>query len=166
MTLELFGFVKRPASASSAADPLATDGVEASSSGIPTSALRRGDPLAPPSKRRRFNMNWTEGREWLTHDTDADVMFCEWCRRFDRNDHRNQFVKVCQCACISLAGPRPFLRETMHVCQSCYQLCFAYILISFIVTSVLPKECLATKNLQWRLSLEVSGHHWRPGVCS
>ena len=40
-------------------------------------------------------MDWTEGREWLTHDTDADVMFCEWCRRFDRNDHRNQFVKGC-----------------------------------------------------------------------
>ena len=72
-----------------------------SSSGIPTSASRSGDPLAPPSKRRRFNMDWTEGREWLTHDTDADVMFCEWCRRFDRNDHRNQFVKVCQCACMS-----------------------------------------------------------------
>ena len=69
MTLELFGFVKRPASASSAADPLATDGVEA----IPTSVSRSGDPLAPPSKRRRFNMDWTEGREWLTHDTDADV---------------------------------------------------------------------------------------------
>ena len=93
MTLELFGFVKRPASASSAADPLATDGVEASSSGIPTSALRSGDPLAPPSKRRRFNMDWTEGREWLTHDTDADVMFCEWCRRFVPVDHRNQLSK-------------------------------------------------------------------------
>ena len=99
MTPELFRFVKR---ASSAADPLvATDGVEASSSGIPTSASRSGDPIAPPSKRRRFNMDWTEGREWLTHNTDADVMFCEWCRRFDRNDHRNQFVKVCQCACMS-----------------------------------------------------------------
>ena len=95
VTRELFGFVKRPASASSAADLLATDGVEASSSGIPTSASRSGDPLAPPSKRRRFNMDWTEGREWLTHDTDADVMFCEWCCRFDRNDHRNQFVKGC-----------------------------------------------------------------------
>ena len=94
--------MKRPASASSAADPLATDGVEASSSGIPTSASRSADPLTPPSKRRRFNMDsGTEGREWLTHDTDADVMFCEWCRRFDRNDHRNQFVKVCQCACMS-----------------------------------------------------------------
>ena len=23
-------------------------------------------------------MDWTEGREWLTHNTDADVMFCEW----------------------------------------------------------------------------------------
>ena len=103
MTLELFGFVKRPASASSAADPLVTDGVEVSSSGIPTSASRSGDPLAPPSKRRHFNMDWTEGRKWLTHDTDADVMFSEWCRRFDRNDHRNhgQFVKVCQCACMS-----------------------------------------------------------------
>ena len=83
MTLELFGFVKHPASASSAADLLVTDDVEASSSGIPTSASRSGDPLALPSKRRRFNMDWTEGREWLTHDTDADVMFCEWCRRFN-----------------------------------------------------------------------------------
>ena len=89
-------------------------------------------------------MDWTEGREWLTHNTDADVMFCEWCRCFDRN----QFVKVCQWACMSKL------------------LSVVFCIYPHIVTSVLPKECLATKNLQWRLSLEVSGHHWRPGFCS
>ena len=53
------------------------------------------DPTAPPSKRRRFNSNWTEGRMWLKHDQDNILMFCEWCRRFNRNEHRNQFVKGC-----------------------------------------------------------------------
>ena len=30
---------------------------------------------------------------WLKHDQDNSVIFYEWCRRFDKNEHRNQFVK-------------------------------------------------------------------------
>ena len=41
--------------------------------------MTRNDPTAPPSKRRRFNSNWTEGCTWLKHDQDNSVMFCEWC---------------------------------------------------------------------------------------
>ena len=29
----------------------------------------------------------------LQHDKDNNVMFCEWCHRFDKNEHKNQFVK-------------------------------------------------------------------------
>ena len=29
----------------------------------------------------------------LKHDQDNSVIFYEWCHRFDKNEHRNQFVK-------------------------------------------------------------------------
>ena len=87
MSSEQFGFVKsvRSAVISSAVD--SKDQTE--------DACKNDDPTAPPSKRRHFNSNWTEGHTWLKHDQDNSVMFCEWCRRFDRNEHRNQFVKGC-----------------------------------------------------------------------
>lgn len=85
MTLEQFGFVKHSASTSSAAVSWQR-ATEASSTEHAT---------ALPLKKRRFNSEWAEGREWLQHDTENGVMFCEWCRCFDRNEHRNQFVKGC-----------------------------------------------------------------------
>ena len=87
MSLEQFGFVKntRSATISSAVD--SEDQTE--------DVCKSDDPTAPPSKRRRFNSNWTEGRTWLKHDQNDSMMFYEWCRRFDRNEHRNQFVKGC-----------------------------------------------------------------------
>jgi len=54
-----------------------------------------GAILGPTAKKRRSNNNWAEGQVWLQHDKDNNVMFCEWCRRFDKNKHRNQFVKGC-----------------------------------------------------------------------
>ena len=33
--------------------------------------------------------------ELIKHDQDDSMMFCEWCWHFDRNEHRNQFVKGC-----------------------------------------------------------------------
>ena len=53
------------------------------------------NPTAPPLKRRRFNSEWVEGCEWPKHDNENGVIFCEWCRGFDRNEHRNWFVKGC-----------------------------------------------------------------------
>lgn len=58
-------------------------------------ACKSNDLTAPPSKRRCFNSNWMEGHTWLKHNQDNSMMFCEWCRRFDRNEHRKQFVKGC-----------------------------------------------------------------------
>ena len=83
--LEQFGFVKHSATTSSAAISIQS-ATDASSSEQPT---------VLPLKRRRFNSEWAEGREWLQHDKENGVMFCEWCRCFDRNEHRNQFVKGC-----------------------------------------------------------------------
>ena len=83
MSLEQFGFVK---SARSAAISSAVDSEDQTED-----ACKSDDPTAPPSKRGSFNSSWTEGCTWLKHDQDNSVMFCEWCRRFDRNEHRNQF---------------------------------------------------------------------------
>ena len=35
------------------------------------------------------------GTRMLKHDNESGVMFCEWCCCFNRNEHRNQFVKGC-----------------------------------------------------------------------
>ena len=78
MTLEQFEFVKHSATTSSAAVSIQS-ATDASSSEQPT---------VLPSKRRRFNSEWAEGREWLQHDKENGVMFCEWCRCFDRNEQR------------------------------------------------------------------------------
>ncbi len=39
--------------------------------------------------------NWAEESAWLKHNQADVVMFCEWCHRFDRNEHCNQFAKGC-----------------------------------------------------------------------
>ena len=67
MSLEQFGFVK---SACYAAISSAVDSEDQTED-----ACKSDDPTAPPSKRRRFNSNWTEGHTW--------------------HEHRNQFVKGC-----------------------------------------------------------------------
>ena len=50
---------------------------------------------APPIKLpcTGFNSDWAEGRMWLKRDQDNSVMFCEWCRCFNKNEHRNQLSK-------------------------------------------------------------------------
>ena len=86
---ELFGFVKQSAMTSHSPIPrLDSDTTQADASSSKT-------PAAPPSKRRHFNSEWAEGHEWLKHDNENGVMFCEWCRCFDRNEHRNQFEGMC-----------------------------------------------------------------------
>ena len=85
MSLEQFGFVKSARSAAISSGVDSEDQTE--------DACKSDDPTAPPSKRRRFNSNSTEGRTWLKHDQDNSVMFCEWCRRFDRNEHRKHLSK-------------------------------------------------------------------------
>ena len=84
MNLELFGFVKRSAAASSSASPLGSDITNVANNGDPTTS-RSKDQAAPPSKNRRLNSERSEGRMWLKHNRDNDVMFCEWCHCFNRN---------------------------------------------------------------------------------
>lgn len=83
MTLEQFG--SRRASAASSSVVLSATSI----------ASDQPDSEGPTAKKRRFNNDWAEGRVWLQHDKDKNVMFCEWCHRFDKNEHRNQFVKGC-----------------------------------------------------------------------
>ena len=80
---------------------------------------RSEDPTAPPSKRRRFNSEWSEGRVWLKHDRDNDVMFCEWCRRFDKNEHRNQFVKGCASMKLESIKKHDLSRQCSEVIIKC-----------------------------------------------
>ena len=82
--MELFGFVKRSAATSSSASPLGSDNTDVANNRDPMTS-RSEDQAAPPSKKRRFNSEWSEGRVWIKHDCDNDVMFYEWCRRFNRN---------------------------------------------------------------------------------
>ena len=84
MSLEQFGFVRCPAVTSSAVTPLDSDDRDASNS---------EDLAAPPSKRRRFNSDWVEGRKRDACGLNMGVMLREWWHRFDMNEHRNQFVK-------------------------------------------------------------------------
>jgi len=81
MTLKQFGFRGASAASSSAV------------SSATSIASDQPDSEGPTAKKRRFNNDWAEGRVWLQHDKDNNVMFCEWCRHFDKNEHRNQFVK-------------------------------------------------------------------------
>ena len=104
MNLEQFGFVK---SARSAAISSAVDSEDQTED-----VCKSDNPTAPPSKRRRFNSNWTEGCTWLKHDQDNSVMFCEWCRCFDRNEHRNQFVKGCSTMKLESVKKHEELRHT------------------------------------------------------
>ena len=82
MSLERFGF---SALASSPTVSTPSTVHEGTSSGAT-------EPTAPPVKRRRFNSAWKEGREWLHHDANRGVIFCNWCRASSRSDLRNQFV--------------------------------------------------------------------------
>ena len=86
ITLELFGFVKQLAMTS--LSPTAR---------LETVIPRRQMPQAAKSYRATLEnevlQQWAEGRKWLKHDNENGVMFCEWCCCFDRNEHRNQFVK-------------------------------------------------------------------------
>ena len=86
MTLEPFGFVKQSVVTShSPTTRLDSDTTQADASSSK-------NPAAPSSKGRCFNSEWAEGCEWLNENS---IMFCEWCRCFDRSEHRNQFVKGC-----------------------------------------------------------------------
>ena len=79
MTLELFGFVKQSAVTShSPTTRLDSDTTQADASSSK-------NPAAPSSKGRCFNSEWAEGCEWLNENS---IMFCEWCRCFDR-EHIN-----------------------------------------------------------------------------
>ena len=101
MTLEQFGFLKASASTASSSACTLLASVEHDSEDLP----------APLSKRMRFNSDWAEGRVWLQHDQD-NMMFCAWCRRFDRNEHRNQFAK--ECASMKLESAKKHEQSRQH----------------------------------------------------
>ena len=96
MSLALLMILLVPLYSSSriAVTPSSSSRMDLSSSRDATISVR-DDPGTLPSKKRRFNCDWTKGRAWLKHDTDNNVMFCEWCRSFDKSEYRNQFVKGC-----------------------------------------------------------------------
>ena len=72
MTLEQFG--SRRASAASSSVVLSATSI----------ASDQPDSEGPTAKKRRFNNDWAEGRVRLQYDKDNNVMFCEWCCRFDK----------------------------------------------------------------------------------
>ena len=89
MTLELFRSVKQlTVTSHSPTARLDSDTTQAAASSSE-------NPTTPPSKRRRFNSEWAEGCANGKHDNENGAMFCEWCRCFNRNEHKNQFVKGC-----------------------------------------------------------------------
>ena len=68
MTLERFGF--RPVATSSAVTLFGSDGHDPLGHTVE-------DSIAQPSKRRRFNRDWAEGRTWLKDDQENGVIFGE-----------------------------------------------------------------------------------------
>ena len=71
MTLELFGFEKQSTVTShSPTTQLDSDTTQADASSSK-------NPATQPSKRRRFNSEWAEGREWLKYDNENGVTFFE-----------------------------------------------------------------------------------------
>ena len=86
MSLDRYGFVKLPAAS--------TD--DGSSHSTTESQSATNESQEPSAKRRRYyNSKWAEGRDWLEFSKDEGLMFCSWCRKYDRNEHRNQFVRGC-----------------------------------------------------------------------
>ena len=83
MSLERFGFA---IGASSACAPSASKSTNAANTHTVD------DPVAPSTKKRRFNSAWKEGHDWLELDGEEGVMFCAWCHSFARSDIRNQFI--------------------------------------------------------------------------
>ena len=74
MTLELFRpFVKQSAVTSHSPTP------QLDGDTTQTDASSSKNLAGPPSKRRCFNSEWAEGREWLKHDNENGIMFCERC---------------------------------------------------------------------------------------
>ena len=84
MSLERFGFFRGHSAAS-----------QGESAGGPSSTDAVSSDKGAPAKRRHYNAKWGEGCEWLEYSDGEGVMFCAWCRLYDKNDHRNQFVHGC-----------------------------------------------------------------------
>ena len=84
MTLESFGFKKRLSGETTVPDE-------------PQIIKENAHCLevGPVVKKRRYNSRWTENRPWLQYDCEMEVMFCVWCRQYDRTPDRNQFAKGC-----------------------------------------------------------------------
>jgi hypothetical protein len=192
MTLEQFGFVKRSAAGSSAATPVSSGAMGSSD---PTVSMTDEDPAAPPTKRRRFNSDWAKGRIWLKHDAESNVMFCEWCRCFDKNEHRNQFVKGCasmklesikkhelsmqhkHSEAAQRARARPdrapmelalqaMEQDELEQMKRLFNTAFYPVVAERPFREIITVELWRLKSCHWRLSLEISGHHWRLGFCS
>ena len=84
MTLQSFGFVR---SASSATGSTVSEELE---------ILEEQDSEeAPVTKKRCYNTGWAKTRPWLEYDPGLKLMFCSWCRSYEKNRDRNQFAKGC-----------------------------------------------------------------------
>ena len=94
MMLEQFGFGRHTAAGDSTGT--SNSGLSLLESTQPVSSQPTSSQLAPSQpKKRRYNVKWGEGREWLQYDDVEGMMFCSMCRKYDRNEHQNQFVHGC-----------------------------------------------------------------------
>ena len=84
VSLEKFGFVRCSATTSSTVTPLDSDDHH---------VMNSEKPAAPLSKRRGLNSDWVEGHRRDACGLNMSMMFHKWCHCFDKNEHRNQFVK-------------------------------------------------------------------------
>ena len=62
---------------------------------LQTETTEESAAVGPVTKKRRYNTGWAEDRPWLRYDCEQKVMYCVWCRNYDRNTERNEFVKGC-----------------------------------------------------------------------
>ena len=74
-------------------------------------------------------------------------MFCEWCCRFDKNEHRNQFVKGY--SSMNSQG-------STKMCKHLYN----FGVIEFVYEKLMFG--LWQSKFRWLLNLEMMGHHWQP----
>ena len=91
MKLGLFGFVELSAITSFFASPLGSDKMDMANKGDPVTS-RSEDPTASTSRGGASIENGLRD-VWLKQNRVIGMMPCEWCPYFNRNKHRNHFVK-------------------------------------------------------------------------
>ena len=61
---------------------------------LQTETTEESAAVGPVTIKRRYNPGGRD-RPWLRYDCEQGVMYCVWCRDYDKNTKRNQFVKRC-----------------------------------------------------------------------